>query len=314
MKKIIIEIALCLISASVLAKAPSFIGSEIVAKQSMGYGRYIIKLKPATAVGSITGFFNLCYTDDFENCISYNPNDENHLEMDVEFTPTGYNPAKRNWMKNCTDDTTCQIYHPSPEPRVDDSLSAVSFNTFPHDNQVYYQINNPYADFHTYSIDVFPNQITWSVDGTAVLTRDIDATNFIRAMPPKWATFNDLLKNNKITMVANIWDGSQGGNGGFGGGPDIIQTPGQAEIQLIAYYPATCNGNKCTIDANPSFLVDFVKHQYIQNGGPIQSGDICGSKLSDLFNFILRTDYPVYVDPKNVQCAADRLILKYSSP
>ena len=68
--------------------APSWWGGEIHANQTFGYGIYEATLTPSTGQGSITGFFNLCYSDPGHiKCIQYSTNNSDHLELDMEFTP-----------------------------------------------------------------------------------------------------------------------------------------------------------------------------------------------------------------------------------
>lgn len=311
----LLALTLALFAVPALAIKPSFIGSEIQTKQTMGYGKYSISLKASEGVGSITGFFNLCYANDsYTECVNWNPDDAHHLEMDVEFTPTGdHLLLSKPWVNAClTDDCASKPLYEAPRT-ASASLKAVSFNTYPANNQLYSRLGiDPYTDFNTYTIEVLPNKITWAVNGDKVLTREVGAQNALRVMPQHWDKFNNLLLDKKIKFITNLWDGSQGGNGGFGGGPSIIQTPGTAEIQKMAYYPAECVNENCTISDEPSFLMDLISNTYIFNGQKQEGANFC-PLFDKFFTKINRTDYPVYVNPNNVQCTEDKIILKYGA-
>lgn len=314
------------LATPVFAIAPSWWGGEIQAAQAgFGYGRYEATLIPGTGVGSITGFFNLCYTNDYQNCISYNPNDINHFETDVEFTPTGNENRIRRWISStCLSSSDCRIFRPSPWPRDNNkSLLAASFNTFPHNNQLYSQMN-PYTAYHTYTFVNLPNEVYWMIDDKKILNRTPNGQPLPRNYP-NYNKFKNILYNKQAKLIINLWDGSQGRSGGFGGPASVIQTEGQpAQIQRVAYYPAMCDliGN-CRISDTPSFLSDFKAGKFIRDGVNlvIQEGnDICSSQNrvnpNTLWFSIMRNAYPVYVAPSHVNCKYTKngsITLRYTS-
>lgn len=320
--------ALLLASTPAFAVGNSWWGGEILANQAagkgngIGYGLYEAKLIPSTGKGSITGFFNLCYTADnnFADCILYNKKDQFHLEIDaLEFTPLGNNPQNRRWIDSCNSDSDCAVSHPNPPPRTNEgSLKAVSFNTFPGNNQVYARTKfNPYAEYHTYSVLVLPDQIVWKIDGEPILTRTRDAGIDLRKLPPGYANFDQLLRNGRAKLRLNVWDGSQGTEGGFGGPPTTQQSTGQeGRIQRVAYYAATCDGDVCTLPDEPSFLTDFEAKRFIKDGKEFDLNS--GAKVCDrnggnriFWQLVRRDDFPVYVNPGNVNCSFDNGIYMY---
>lgn len=315
-----------LASTPALAVAPSWWGGEGVANQTpgkgigIGYGLYEATMIPSTGQGSITGYFNICYVpNNYSKCINFN-GEPFHLEVDtLEFTPLGDKPERRNWINTCLSDSDCQVFHPDTAPRTGDgNLKAVSFNTFPGDNQVYAKLRfNPYADYHQYSVLILPDRIEWKVDGETVLTRDRNATVGVRKLPPGYANFDQLLRNGQMKLIINVWDGSQGGDGGFGGPKTTQQTTGQeARFQRIAYYAATCDGDTCTMPSEPSFLTDFAAKKFRKDNQAwdLNSGStVCstGNGNRVFWELIRRNDYPVYVSPGNVSCSYDRGIYLY---
>lgn len=316
-----------LVSGAAHAVGNSWWGGEILANQTpgkgngIGYGLYEATLSPSTGQGSITGFFNLCYTpdNDFSKCIDWNRKDPFHLEIDaLEFTPLGDRPQNRRWVDSCTSDADCDVFHPNPAPRTNEgSLKAVSFNTFPGNNQVYARLRfNPYNDFHTYSVLVLPNEIVWKVDGETILTRRRDAGIDIRQLPPGYANFDQLLRHGQLKLRLNVWDGSQGKEGGFGGPPSTQQSTGkEARVQRVAYYAATCSGDDCTLPSEPSFLTDFAAKKFIRDGKEFDlssTSKVCDKGGNRAFWHLVRRDaFPVYVDPGNVACSFDNGIYMY---
>jgi beta-glucanase (GH16 family) len=322
--------ALLLLTAtqSASAEGNSWWGGEVLANQSkgkgngIGYGLYEATMIPSTGQGSITGFFNICYTpDDYSSCIDYNKKPQFHVEVDtLEFTPLGdESQTWRNWIDTCTSDAECTVYHPSPWPRTNDgNLKAVSFNTFPSNNQVYAKLKfNPYADYHEYSVLVLPNKIVWRVDGEVVLSRTRRADVAMRRLDSDYDRFDQLLRNGQLKLIFNLWDGSQGKEGGFGGPPSTRQTTGQeARVQRVAYYAATCNGDECTLPDQPSFLTDFAKKKFVKDGVPYDLGSadkVCdtGKGNRTFWQLVYRNAFPVYVSPNNVNCTVDRGIYMY---
>ena len=310
-----------LLTTQAFAVKPSWWGGEIQANQGVGFGRYEVTAIPSTGAGSITGFFNLCYTDNlYQNCIPYNSIDKFHFETDIEFTPTGDENVKRRFIDTCLSDDNCTISYPSPWPRdANKNLQAISFNTFPPDNQLYYKTKdfNSYTGYHTYIFVNLPKEVYWEVDGKKILSR-LPHANIGPRNYPEYPNFNQKLSFKDVKLVINLWDGSQGGNGGFGGPSNVQQTTGKpAQIQRVAYYPAKCNSEgDCTIDSNPSFLMDMQKKQFIKEGKTITSPQICGGNSANtLWTKITRTDYPVYVSPGHVICdtSKDSIVLYYSS-
>lgn len=306
-------LSLPVLSASAFAVKPSWWGGEIQAVQTsigFGYGKYEVEMIPGTGVGSISGFFNLCYSNNHQDCIDYSPQDDNHFETDVEFTPTGDEKVQRRWLTTpCLTDSSCNVTTPSPWPRDNaKNLLAVSFNTFPQDNQVYFKMN-PYTTFHTYTFVNLPNEVYWEVDGVKTLSRVPSSPVAVRNFP-KYKLFENALKANRIKLIINIWDGSQGGQGGFGGGGNVQQTEGTpARIRRVAYYPANCNNGNCTISSNPAFLTDFVNGKFIRNNGdvPVKEGlSVCAEAGRTgpltLWTAVKRDAYPVYVAPSHVNC------------
>ena len=308
---------LALAPAAALADANSWWGGEIVAVQKpgkgngFGYGRYEVSAIAGTGVGSITGIFPLCYSEGkYEDCIEYNPEDRYHFEVDIlEATPLGNQPQQRRWVEICTTDANCDVTHPNPPPRDrDGSLKAASFNTFPKDNQVYvYARAGMYDNYQNYVVTILPGEITWSVNGEEVLSRTDTARNGLRRLPDRHESFDNVLRNGKISLVMNYWDGTQGGNGGFSGPAFTKVTSGSpVRIQRVAFYPADCTGDSCTIDQKPSFLADFKSRKFVQDGrwAKVSDATVCGEKKGDdvMFRQIYRNAYPVYVKPSNVKC------------
>jgi beta-glucanase (GH16 family) len=342
MLALIPALVLCAITLSTrdaVAQRQSWLGGELRANQSdgkfgFGYGRYEIKLKPSTGQGSITGFFNLCFGNDCHTftcagCAS-------HFEVDVlEFTPT---PAgdigRRPWIETCLKNNGCTISNEtkSSAPKTNDgSLKTVSFNSFSPDNQVYNYIDfNPYADYHTYSAEVMPTGVVWSVDGKRVLSRVPDNTLGMRTTPSNYKNFDTLLRAGKVQMIVNLWDGTPG----FGGPGDTDRTRGQAaQVQKVAFYPLTNTActNNCKIAAQPSFLADFDAKQFKRDNKkidinkntdsdqicPVTSNrDVCSQGGRALFcNIRNFTDQPVFTDPRNVTCNYDSgLTLLFGPP
>lgn len=320
---------LSFVTSTALAVAPSWWGGEIHANQMVGYGKYEATLIPGTGAGSITGLFNLCYTNDFKSCVNYNPNDANHFETDVEFTPTGNTQVTRLWVTSCLTDLTCNTYYPNPWPRDGNgNLQAVSFNTFPHDNQLYYQPPfDPYTTAHVYTFVNLPTEVYWEVDGKKILSR-VPSSSIGPRNYPAYVNFKTILQQNQATLIINLWDGSQGASGGFGGPSTVQQTAGNpAIIQRVAYYPATCTTSKvkstnCVISKTPTFLTDFVNNQFIKNGSSVtvkQGDPVCatqsGIKDKTFWVMILRTAFPVYVSPGHVTCSypSNGIQLNFSS-
>ena len=77
-------------------------------------------------------------------------------------------------------------------------------------------------------------------------------------------------------------------------------------VQRVAFYPADCTGDKCSIDQKPSFLADFKSRKFMQDGrwAKVSDATVCGEKTGDdvMFRQIYRNAYPVYVKPSNVKC------------
>jgi hypothetical protein len=312
-------LSVLIVSGPAFAVGNSWWGGEIQANQNpgrgngFGYGRYEAAIIPSTGAGSITGFFNLCYGDDnYSNCVPYNPDEPHHFEVDgVEFTPTGNDPQNRRWIRTCLKDDDCNVQHPDTPPRVGDNLKAASLNTFPNDNQVYAFLDfNPYGGYHTYQFQVLPDKVIWSIDGKQILSRTTNASIGIRRLDANYARFDQLLRNGQVKLVINVWDGTQGQSGGFGGKSSVQQTTGvAAKIQRVAYYPATCSGSTCKISDNPSFLADFANKKFVKNGQAVTinpQNNLCtpadGAKSDTLWLKIARPDYPVYTSTAHVTC------------
>jgi hypothetical protein len=316
---------LMLAPEAAFADANSWWGGEVHAVQKpgkgngFGYGRYEVSAIAGTGVGSITGIFPLCYSEgNYKQCIDYNQEDRYHFEVDIlETTPLGNKPEQRRWIETCTSDDKCDISHPNPAPRDGNgSLKAVSFNTFPRDNQVYaFADASIYTKVQKYVVTILPDKITWSVDGKAVLSRTVDARVDARRLNDRYRDFDEILREGKISLAINYWDGTQGNNGGFSGPAFTKVTAGTpAKIQRVAFYPANCTGDSCKIAKNPSFLADFKGGKFVQNGKTVQvnDGNICSeNKDSGMFRVIYRNAFPVYVKPANVACTKkDGLTLK----
>jgi len=301
------------LSTTTFAVRKAWWGGEIHANQTFGYGKYEATLIPGAGAGSITGFFNLCYTNNTRtSCISYNPADQYHFETDVEFTPTGNISQQRRWITSpCLSSAKCAVTVPNTQYWPRDSrglLEAVSFNTFPQDNQVYYRMQ-PYSNYHIYTFVNLPNEVYWEVDGEKILNRMPNGNPDIRN-DPMYKDFKQVAESNQLTMILNIWDGTQGSAGGFGGSSTTKRTQGNVIVTKVAYYPASCNaqGNNCEISANPTFLTDLTQGKFIKNGVPItiKRGDsICSQDTKNESTFwipIQRNSYPVYVSPSHVSC------------
>jgi hypothetical protein len=308
---------LALAPAAAFADAQSWWGGEVHAIQKpgkgngFGYGRFEVSAIAGTGVGSITGIFPLCYSEgNYKECIEYNREDRYHFEIDVlEATPLGNQPQQRRWVEICTTDDNCAVTHPNPPPRDGQgSLKAMSFNNFPKDNQVYvYADASMYSAVQKYVVTVLPGKITWSVNGKQVLVREKNARVGLRGLPERYESFDEILRNGKIQLAMNYWDGTQGDNGGFSGPAFTKVTAGTpAHIERVAFFPADCTGNDCTIAKKASFLADFKAGKFIQNGKTVNKSGVtvCGDKKTSdaLFEIIYRNAFPVYVKPGNVQC------------
>ena len=302
--------------AAALADAKSWWGGEVHAVQKpgkgngFGYGRFEVTATAGTGVGSITGIFPLCYSEgNYKQCIDYNQEDRYHFEVDIlETTPLGNEPQRRRWIETCTSDSNCAVSHPDPVPRDSDgSLKAISFNTFPRDNQVYaFASGSIYDSPQKYVVTILPKKITWSLNGKEILSRTLDAGTSERRLDSRYADFDEILRDGKISLAMNYWDGTQGNNGGFSGPAFTKVTAGKpARIERVAFFPADCTGDKCTIAKKPSFLADFKANKFVQNRKTVSVTDasVCSeNKDSGMFRVIYRNAFPVYVKPGNVKC------------
>jgi hypothetical protein len=321
----IIGLWLAALPGEAAAQRVAWWGGEVQALQTpgkgngFGYGIYEGVMSASTGQGSITGFFNLCYADaDYSNCVFYNDDDGHHFEADFEFTPVGNETQGRRWFDICTNDNNCDVRRPPSFPRVNGNTKGASINTYPIDNQLYAELDfDPYAQFHRYTITVLPSKIIWSIDGRDVMVRARNADIGVRRLSPNYARFDQLLREGQIKLILNVWDGSTGGAGFFGGPGSTNRTSGKAAlIRRVTYWPADCVNNDCTVPDRPSFNSDFGSGVFIRNGQRVtMPGDqACAIRdnNSALWQKIRRSDYPVYVSPAHVTCVPDQMRISFT--
>jgi beta-glucanase (GH16 family) len=294
-------IAISTIALAANVSADQQLGAQVRTKQSFGYGKLVMTLKPSTEKGIVDGFFMLEYYPAYPN---------GWTEVDYEYVP-GNTDA---WRK--TADGQCGEVGGNCTASVLGSQSAADFISVniiggpldsgaKPDSQVFYKLSKPYFEaVKTYTIEFNPDQVKWSASGVT--------QNLPFMYQKSGNNANDIHQSLGMKYLVGremyIWLNIYSSLGQGFGGPTIPKQNTEMVVEQVAFYPlipGSCGSGNCQYSDVASMYSNFLDGRYILNNEESTFDKIWLNKDA--------TDYPIYTKAANSRVIPGKgLVMKYT--
>ena len=293
-------IALSIIAlAANKSEAQQQLGAQVRTKQTFGYGKLVMAVKPSTEKGIINGFFMLKI-----NPVLSDP--QGSAEIDYEYVP-GNNNKDRSAGRRITEGNCgpngqgCVIGKLGSQSAADFISVNIVAGPGRGGSQVFYKLGSAYFEaVKTYTIEWTPDQVRWSASGVnndQPFMYQQSGTNYndIHVSPGF-----EYLVGRQMHIYLNCYSGL-GYPGSFGGTDVIPRNNTEMVVEKVEFYPLS-GGEFSTV---PVMSSDFKNGRYTLLNAASSFDAIWLNK--DV------TDFPIFTRAANASVVPGKgLVLTYT--
>jgi len=294
-------IAISTIALAAKVSADQQLGAQVRTKQSFGYGKLVMTLKPSTEKGIVDGFFMLEYYPAYPN---------GWTEVDYEYVPGNRDAWRRTADGQCGQvGGNCTVSTLGGQS-ADDFISVniiggpLDSGAKP-DSQVFYKLSKPYFEtVKSYTIEFNPDQVKWSATG---VNQDLPFM-YQKSGENNSDIHQSLGMKYLVGREMYIWLNIYSSLGQGFGGPTIPKQNTEMVVEKVAFYPVvagSCDKGNCQYSMDASMYCDFVNGTYILNNVKSTFDGIWLNKDAN--------DYPIYTRAANSSVIPGKgLTMKYT--